>query len=85
MALPHFNKINPHANPFEPIYSYCGNCYSDNIDKVGNYFYIDIEGKCECLDCDWKGTKEEFNHMHNYEWERYKKNVIRNRKLKRIC
>lgn len=75
MALPHYKSYtnDKDSNPYEPIWSYCGNCLSDNLKKdLDNcYFVLDMEGRCECLDCGWKGTKFECNNMH--KWERDKK------------
>lgn len=47
------------------IYSYCGNCLSDNMemDENGFYFKIDENGKCKCLDCRWAGTRYECKNM----------------------
>ena len=45
--------------------------FYDSIREKDNkgYFTINIHGQCECLDCGWKGTKEEcvntYLHIRN--------------------
>lgn len=44
----------------DALYSYCGNCLSDNILKNDkDCFILDENKKCKCLDCGWMGTKRD--------------------------
>lgn len=89
MPLPHYRPRD--KNNYEPIYSYCGNCLSDNLKKDLDscYFILDIQGKCECLDCGWKGTKFECANMSPLERNKnyLKLNSRRTKieKLRKIC
>jgi len=78
-----YNSAN---NKYELFYSYCGNCLSDNLKKDLDscYFIIDVQGRCECLDCGWKGTKPECKNMTISERDKKYPNFIRRKKIEKI-
>ena len=63
------NKTKCYGN--DSIFSYCGQCLSNNILKDDNgYFLLDKNKKCKCLDCGWTGTKYECKNMTLDEQEK---------------
>lgn len=59
--LPHFTISK--NNDSDAIYSYCGNCLSNNIEMNGYVFKLDENKKCKCLNCGWTGTLYETINM----------------------